>query len=829
MKTMKKLFLTVLSMSALMVSACSGGTVEPSSSTPAPAPSSSTVPSSSVDPEPESSSEAPEVTITLDKTTATVEVGETVTITAETNVNGVIVWSTSNEDVATVDGGVVTGVSDGYVRITATVEGASATCSVRVEDSDPDPDVPSDPVNPNPDKTALGAVIVAKWKDGELDWDDTTVFDLIANPDNDNEVVGYNLNLKKDQVFFMTIGEGEGIIYRHHGDLKYGGASTSFGSYGSDDNFQALEDGNYTFYIEKNAVDPSVGSVWVEGVKVAPTFAKYTAQFGNGSPIELVEDELDEFDIAGGVIAKLKGHIPMLTAGDAIQFQGGEEKLAPGDENTEGEPHNGNNTTGIYPYYYVHNDAMEADVYLKVYATGYSFWLTGYNAEAATPETPDNPVPVDEDAGYYLVGKVGGQEDWASFNYPFVLNAAAGEGIEEYELLSEVELKVGDKLKVMSSTNAYYPEGYDTELNIQIAGTYQIYFRPAGNSSWTQGGGYFFLYQVDAPEPEPEPEPVTEPTYYLKGSMNAWKESDEYLLIQDEENEHKFYFKGDLHYGDQFKVYGALGDGTWYPTEAIGYKTSEGSALYNGYLQALEGGNLAVVVPGAYFIEIQDDGEGKGIWTHLETEEDVLQLDKLEISLDGAAFVAGEFLKKDNGNLEYDFESEQGTALTKDDVVYFRWQFGTKLALELGNDATKALLELNEDKASVKVLADSPKLNFYLVLGAGSVTLYAAEVFETNVITAELGDYANDNAVVYVWAWEGSGAGAWYAYDAEEGGFELPANLDHLKVVRFASGTETPSWDATIWNQTGNMEIENGILTFVSWDAGFEFRVPNAA
>lgn len=74
--------------------------------------------------------------ISLDSSTKTVTAGDTVTITATITpsnaTNKGIVWTSSDETVATVSGGVVTGVGSGTAVITAkTVDGGfTATCSV---------------------------------------------------------------------------------------------------------------------------------------------------------------------------------------------------------------------------------------------------------------------------------------------------------------------------------------------------------------------------------------------------------------------------------------------------------------------------------------------------------------------------------------------------------------------------------------------------------------------------------------------------------------------------------------------------------------------------
>ena len=83
--------------------------------------------------------------ITLDKTTATVEEGAKVTLTAtvtpDNATDKTVTWSTSNETIATVSGGVVTGVKAGEVTITAKAGDKSATCTVTVTAATTEPEV----------------------------------------------------------------------------------------------------------------------------------------------------------------------------------------------------------------------------------------------------------------------------------------------------------------------------------------------------------------------------------------------------------------------------------------------------------------------------------------------------------------------------------------------------------------------------------------------------------------------------------------------------------------------------------------------------------------
>ena len=72
--------------------------------------------------------------LTLDQSTAQVEVGKTVTLTATVEPSGAaeVVWESSNTTVATVDEGVVTGVSEGTAIIAANAGGITASCIITV-------------------------------------------------------------------------------------------------------------------------------------------------------------------------------------------------------------------------------------------------------------------------------------------------------------------------------------------------------------------------------------------------------------------------------------------------------------------------------------------------------------------------------------------------------------------------------------------------------------------------------------------------------------------------------------------------------------------------
>lgn len=78
---------------------------------------------------------APAASIVLDKTEVSIELHEVYTLTAATeNVTSAIVWTSSDESVATVDGGKIKTLKEGKTTVTAKADGAEAACAVTVFD-----------------------------------------------------------------------------------------------------------------------------------------------------------------------------------------------------------------------------------------------------------------------------------------------------------------------------------------------------------------------------------------------------------------------------------------------------------------------------------------------------------------------------------------------------------------------------------------------------------------------------------------------------------------------------------------------------------------------
>ena len=89
--------------------------------------------------------------VKLDKTNLALDVGKsetlTATITPSNATNQNVTWSSDNQNVATVENGIVTAIKAGTATITATVDGKSAECSVTVT-APPEPEPEPEPTPP---------------------------------------------------------------------------------------------------------------------------------------------------------------------------------------------------------------------------------------------------------------------------------------------------------------------------------------------------------------------------------------------------------------------------------------------------------------------------------------------------------------------------------------------------------------------------------------------------------------------------------------------------------------------------------------------------------
>ena len=106
-----------------------------------------------------------------DRNQAELTVGGTVQLTATTESKEAVVWSSSDENVATVDGGLVTAVAQGTVTITATVEGVSASCTVTVKEATPQSSLTLDKTTANMDLYESLTLTATKHNlEGDVTW-----------------------------------------------------------------------------------------------------------------------------------------------------------------------------------------------------------------------------------------------------------------------------------------------------------------------------------------------------------------------------------------------------------------------------------------------------------------------------------------------------------------------------------------------------------------------------------------------------------------------------------------------------------------------------------
>ena len=114
------------------------------------------------------------------------------------------------------------------------------------------------------------------------------------------------------------------------------------------------------------------------------------------------------------------------------------------------------------------------------------------------------PLSAGAASDYYLVGNF---NKWkVSSDYRMVANTTQDNKVE-YKIY--IDLHAGDELKVLSSSNTWYPDGSDNNLRITEDGNYHVYFRPNydGNSDW-----HCKVLYAARKGPISNPEPTTAPT-----------------------------------------------------------------------------------------------------------------------------------------------------------------------------------------------------------------------------------------------------------------------------------------------------------------------------
>ena len=153
--------------------------------------------------------------VTLDRTAVSLKAGETVTLKATVEPDGVtgytITWSTDNSAVATVNNGTVTAVAEGTAKITVTAGGKTASCTVTVTASEGGggvvtPTLTGITITTEPTKTTYvvgetfdpaGLVVTATMSDGST-----------KNVTSSVTLTGYDMTLAEDQRVTVSYTEG---------------------------------------------------------------------------------------------------------------------------------------------------------------------------------------------------------------------------------------------------------------------------------------------------------------------------------------------------------------------------------------------------------------------------------------------------------------------------------------------------------------------------------------------------------------------------------------------------------------------------------------------
>lgn len=135
-----------------------------------------------------------------------------------------------------------------------------------------------------------------------------------------------------------------------------------------------------------------------------------------------------------------------------------------------------NNTRGEYPNYVVHNDAQNANVYLKVYENdsvlSYSFWIDGYEQDPKT---------------WYLKGSF---NDWGETS-PLVEDTTSTDPNVEYQYKAVRYLNVDDEFKFQRNLDEVWigndkvenyddgaiRAGSDQNIVVKVAGEYTFYLK----------------------------------------------------------------------------------------------------------------------------------------------------------------------------------------------------------------------------------------------------------------------------------------------------------------------------------------------------------------
>ena len=299
-----------------------------------------------------------------------------------------------------------------------------------------------------------------------------------------------------------------------------------------------------------------------------------------------------------------------------------------------------------------------------------------------------------------------------------------------------------------------------------------------------------------------DPAPVISYNYYLVGAFNNYSlDGAPMFSAMGEESKidgHTQYMVSEVTLNldvtegatNDFKVTGVPDRGqahVHYPAEGTGHVLTEGGK-YNVYF--CPEGNSEWAETYFYFAKIEEPAPSYSIIIN----DQVANLETGPLEGDEA---------NDNNDVY------KNVRLEETDIV----------EIKLGNDNLHFYYHDQEAQLDVddgtEYMAEADGLYTFWLAKDGKVWVdVIKDVKNTVQYDASLGEWANDNAVIFAHSWkEGY---ATLTSIVENGKMTLIAECDGFMLVRMPTESTDINWD-TLWNKTANLTVGEGTLTFSAW------------
>lgn len=236
--------------------------------------------------------------------------------------------------------------------------------------------------------------------------------------------------------------------------------------------------------VSSSEAEPEVSS------SVEPVATGYVVTFGTADHA-LAENPTPDTETWPGLLHEYYATGLSVTAGQSIVFSYQGEALTSIGSDPQSATSINNINESSAPFT-VHNDATNVGVYLKVYSSGYSFWITGH--EAGQEGSSSSSAPQSQGVGFYVRGtSVGGWDAVAA--HELVASSDSNNAGEIKGVTFTVgEFKIAnadwsqswgwsyknkdeseDHLVVQGGAKANFSKGEGGNIKCDTAGTYDLY------------------------------------------------------------------------------------------------------------------------------------------------------------------------------------------------------------------------------------------------------------------------------------------------------------------------------------------------------------------